>query len=116
MPPILRSLWGLGLAALLAPGCHLILPFSDQNHDRGQLEGGRGERSLTDGRTEAGGLHDGAAVAGKDGTVAGKDGTVAGASSICSADKWCWSHPLPQGQLLWGVWGTGPADVYAVGD
>ena len=30
--------------------------------------------------------------------------------------KWCWLHPLPQGNALLGMWGTGPSDIWAVGD
>ncbi len=38
------------------------------------------------------------------------------ASGFCSADRWCWVSPLPQGNHLYAVWGTGPSDVYAAGD
>lgn len=30
--------------------------------------------------------------------------------------QWCWHHPLPQGQSLYGLWGTSGSDVWAVGD
>lgn len=35
---------------------------------------------------------------------------------LCSLSKWCWYHPLPQGNGLNGMWGTGPTDIWAVGD
>ena len=31
-------------------------------------------------------------------------------------NKWCWHHPLPQGNALLGMWGTGRSDIWAVGD
>lgn len=34
---------------------------------------------------------------------------------ICSADRWCWHNPLPQGNDLNGIWGTGPNNIWAVG-
>jgi hypothetical protein len=36
--------------------------------------------------------------------------------ALCPADNWCWEHPLPQGNDLLAVFGTGPGDVWAVGD
>ncbi len=30
--------------------------------------------------------------------------------------EWTWMNPLPQGNDLHGVWGSGPDDVFAVGD
>jgi photosystem II stability/assembly factor-like uncharacterized protein len=30
--------------------------------------------------------------------------------------KWCWYHPLPQGQRLSAIWGTSASDIWAVGD
>jgi photosystem II stability/assembly factor-like uncharacterized protein len=35
-------------------------------------------------------------------------------SGVCDFD-WCWSHPQPQGNNLYGVWGDSPSDVFAVG-
>src|SRR5215813_2669094 len=35
-------------------------------------------------------------------------------SAVCSADDWCWRNPLPQGNPLYGVWGSGASDVWAV--
>lgn len=37
-------------------------------------------------------------------------------SSVCSPDRWCWEHPLPQGQDLLRAVGTSEADTWAVGD
>jgi hypothetical protein len=30
--------------------------------------------------------------------------------------KWIWQNPLPQGNWLYGVWGSSGSDVFAVGD
>src|SRR5205807_2349723 len=35
---------------------------------------------------------------------------------ICSQDGFCWEHPLPQGNNLHALWGTGPDRLYAAGD
>ena len=35
---------------------------------------------------------------------------------LCSLSKWCWYHPLPQGNILKGIYGTSAADIWAVGD
>ncbi len=44
------------------------------------------------------------------------DGDGGGTTAAeCSADGWCWSNPLPQGNSLAAVWGSGPSDVWAVG-
>ena len=40
----------------------------------------------------------------------------ASASTIISPDGWGWQNPLPQGNHLWGTWGSSASDVYAVGD
>ncbi|MBI5067337.1 MAG: hypothetical protein HZB56_03785 [Deltaproteobacteria bacterium] len=34
----------------------------------------------------------------------------------CSADGWCWESPTPSGNQVNAIWGTGPDDVWAVGD
>ena len=41
--------------------------------------------------------------------------TVNGGDLVCSDDNWCWRNPLPQGNPLNGVWGSGESDVWAVG-
>jgi hypothetical protein len=49
----------------------------------------------------------------------GGGGTSVSASpapATCSVDNWCWRNPLPQGNRLMGVWGSGASDVWAVGD
>lgn len=33
----------------------------------------------------------------------------------CTVDGWCWVLPLPQGNPLNAIWGSGVSDVYAVG-
>ena len=35
---------------------------------------------------------------------------------FCSPDNWCWSNPLPQGNGLRKVWGSGPNSVWVVGE
>ena len=37
-------------------------------------------------------------------------------TSFCSVDRWCWAHPLPQGNTLQGVWGAADGTLVAVGD
>jgi hypothetical protein len=34
---------------------------------------------------------------------------------LCTAGKWCWYNPLPQGNTLQSLAGTGPSDLWAVG-
>lgn len=34
----------------------------------------------------------------------------------CSADAWCWQFPTPQGNSMWATWGSGPSDVWGVGE
>lgn len=36
-------------------------------------------------------------------------------TKVISPDSWAWQNPLPQGNDLNGVWGTGSTDVFAVG-
>ena len=37
------------------------------------------------------------------------------ASAACSAENWRWRNPLPQGNSLYSVWGSGTNNVWAVG-
>src|SRR5215472_1275649 len=37
------------------------------------------------------------------------------AAEVCSADNWCWRNPLPQGNSLFSVWGSGASDAWVVG-
>jgi hypothetical protein len=41
--------------------------------------------------------------------------TTASAQPIVSPDGWEWQNPLPQGNPLYGVWGSSSSDVFAVG-
>ena len=34
---------------------------------------------------------------------------------LCQS-SWCWYNPLPQGNVLSGLWGTSASDIWAVGD
>lgn len=36
--------------------------------------------------------------------------------AACAETNWCWSNPLPQGNLLRRVWGTSATNLWAVGD
>lgn len=52
-----------------------------------------------------------------DGGFEGSRPTIeARSGEICSLDRWCWESPRPQGNMLSGVWGSGPTDVWAVGE
>ena len=42
--------------------------------------------------------------------------TVSAKPGACSADKWCWQNPLPQGNALGDIWGSDANNVWAVGD
>jgi hypothetical protein len=53
-------------------------------------------------------------VGAPDMSMAPVDLSMPGQTKVCSADNWCWENPLPQGNVLAGVWGTG-ANVWAVG-
>src|SRR5262245_26005951 len=44
------------------------------------------------------------------------DGGTGVAGDFCSQGGWCWEDPLPQGNILRGVWGTSATDVWAVGE
>src|SRR5215813_14620495 len=52
------------------------------------------------------------AVSGNGENVTGRNLTA----KICSGDDWCWRNPLPQGNPLDGVRGSGASDVWAVGE
>jgi hypothetical protein len=41
--------------------------------------------------------------------------TMALAPGLCSESGWCWENPLPQGNALGDVWGSGPRDIWAIG-
>ena len=57
----------------------------------------------TDGPPDAGAIADAGPDAG------------GGAAAVCSPDGWCWENPLPQGNSLQAVWGSGASDVWVVG-
>jgi len=40
---------------------------------------------------------------------------AAAGAAVVSPDGWEWQNPLPQGNTLYGVWGSAADDVYAVG-
>ncbi|MBI5486666.1 MAG: hypothetical protein HY905_04995 [Deltaproteobacteria bacterium] len=35
---------------------------------------------------------------------------------VCNPDGFCWLNPLPQGATLLNAWGSGPSDIWAVGE
>jgi hypothetical protein len=37
------------------------------------------------------------------------------AADTCTSDGFCWEDPLPQGETLLSIWGTGPDDVWFAG-
>ena len=43
------------------------------------------------------------------------DMSMPGPTKLCSSDAWCWENPLPQGNYLFGTWGTAPNNAWAVG-
>jgi hypothetical protein len=70
--------------------------------------GGAGSAGATGGAGGAGAMDAGAAGAG---------GSLAiNAVPSCSKDGWCWSTPAPQGNPLYAISGSGPSDVWAVGE
>ncbi len=36
-------------------------------------------------------------------------------AAVCNTSDFCWQNPLPQGQNLEAVWGTGPNNVMTIG-
>src|SRR5512136_2439369 len=49
-------------------------------------------------------------------TTATDVGTVVDAAGSSPVTDWTWQNPLPQGNNLYGVWGSSAHDVYAVGE
>lgn len=45
----------------------------------------------------------------------GSPGDMAFEPPVCNGDRWSWRNPLPQGNSLYGVWGTDPSNIWAVG-
>jgi len=39
-----------------------------------------------------------------------------GGPHVCPFDHFCWENTLPQPRTLNGIWGTGPSDLWAVGN
>jgi hypothetical protein len=35
---------------------------------------------------------------------------------VCTSDRWCWQHPLPQGNTIYALWASGTGDAWAVGE
>jgi hypothetical protein len=102
---ILLRLAGLAMAALV--GCGARTGFSE-------LLGGTPLDAGSDAPSSSG--PDAAADAGTDAmSVLPPDGGVT-PGEVCSPDGWCWKNPLPQGNPLSSVWGSGPSDVWAVGE
>ena len=50
------------------------------------------------------------------GVVAGVLLAMWPAAAQTGGEEWQWQNPLPQGNPLGDVWGSGPSDVFAVGD
>jgi hypothetical protein len=45
----------------------------------------------------------------------GGDASAPAVGDFCVEDGWCWQRPTPFGTSLFGVWGSAPDDVWAVG-
>jgi hypothetical protein len=43
-------------------------------------------------------------------------GMVQAPSRLCTADRWCWENPLPQGNTLHAVWPVSATDTWFAGD
>ena len=46
---------------------------------------------------------------------ASTDGGTPVLGAFCVEDNWCWQRPSQFGTSLFGIWGTSPSDVWAVG-
>lgn len=130
----------LAALLLLAGGCHLLIGHRSAD-DAAPADGAR-DRAPLDARVDRTGERRGDArgadavwldlevlgdvgakpdQAGKD--VGAKDqgldkdgGSGNPLQPVCDPSGWCWDHPVPQGNTLYGVWGTSASDLYAVGD
>ena len=49
------------------------------------------------------------------GDASNPDGSFTPSPPVCNVDPWCWQNPLPQGNHLYGVWGSDANNVWAVG-
>lgn len=54
--------------------------------------------------------------AGADASGGADDSGAVAFEALCPAEGWCWENPLPSGNALYAVNGSGPSDVWAVGD
>jgi hypothetical protein len=88
----------------------------DAGEDQTVAETGTGDATVDQTTGDDGGDagSGGDAEAGQDAATEGGTFTIA-AGKVCTADGWCWEHPLPQGNWLQSVWGTASDDVWAVG-
>lgn len=101
-------------AVLLVAGCH--------HQPAGFVGDGGGLASDLGASSDIGELGDGApqgpADAGAIGDLGGQDGDAPPTQTgpgACNASGWCWVNPLPQGNELHAIWGSGAADIWAVG-
>jgi hypothetical protein len=110
----------LGEAACkAAPNCHpYTCPCSNQDTFIACMgpDPGRPVPTCPIGVCPAAGAIDGGDSASGDGAMDGTSKPFPSAAGAgCSKDGWCWSTPLPQGNLLKSVSGSGASDVWAVG-
>src|SRR5215813_9821793 len=49
------------------------------------------------------------------GNITSQNFTATVSTPVCRAENWRWRNPLPQGNLLFRVWGSEASDVWAVG-
>lgn len=71
-------------------------------------------RAVVDGGAADGPVLDDGSGGGDGGTQDG--GTQPPVGAFCLEDGWCWQRPMLFGPNLYAVWGSAPADVWAVGE
>ncbi|MCK5796018.1 MAG: hypothetical protein KAI47_02475 [Deltaproteobacteria bacterium] len=100
-------------ALLVMGGCDFSLNEHPKDSGRDALldDGQKGDGSLGEGQKGDGVSHDGPP---HDGAPHDGPGTPT-FTRFCASMASCWENPLPQGNDLYGVWGTSPTSVYAVG-
>jgi hypothetical protein len=103
---MVRLVPSLVLCTAALTGCHLLLPLSPPSSSSPS----DGHVSDGSGSDRDGGTHPG------DGALGDRPSTDDGGGAQCSPGGWCWESPLPLGNRLRGVWGSGPSDIYAVGE
>jgi hypothetical protein len=81
-------------------------------HDGGHVDDFDGGKEQKDGGKGADANGDGGGDASTEG---GGDGGAPNVTGLCTKDGWCWTNPLPQGDVLRGVWPSSGSDVLFAG-